>query len=289
MTFEEIRRLVIIAMFSDDLLMERFVLKGGNALDIVHRLNARASMDVDLSIEGDFGDLEDIQRRIFNVLKDRFDSAGYVIFDERFLEKPKDRSPENDPVWGGYQVAFKLLEKEKWKEIGGDKKRAQRESVVIGPNQGRKFIIDISKHEYCQGKQEYELENYTIYVYTLPMIVIEKFRAICQQMEGYTPTRTYRPRARDFYDIVCILKREDIKLSSKENLELFHNIFAAKNVPLSFLARIEETREFHRPDWDSVISSVKAVREEVGGFDVYFDSVVKEASALHSLWEIDAP
>ena len=33
---QKIKRLAIVAMFSDDDLLERLVLKGGNALDLVH-------------------------------------------------------------------------------------------------------------------------------------------------------------------------------------------------------------------------------------------------------------
>jgi predicted nucleotidyltransferase component of viral defense system len=51
---EQIKKLAVISMFSDDVLMERLVLKGGNALDLVHRISTRASMDVDLSMPGDF-------------------------------------------------------------------------------------------------------------------------------------------------------------------------------------------------------------------------------------------
>ncbi len=35
---EKIKKLVIVPMFSDHALMERFVLKGGNALDIIHHV-----------------------------------------------------------------------------------------------------------------------------------------------------------------------------------------------------------------------------------------------------------
>jgi hypothetical protein len=38
---EAIKRLAIIAMFSDDMLMEEFVLKGGNALDLIYRVAPR--------------------------------------------------------------------------------------------------------------------------------------------------------------------------------------------------------------------------------------------------------
>mgnify|MGYP000087180705 CR=1 FL=1 len=82
MDLKEIRRIVIIALFSDDELMEKFVLKGGNALDIIHSIGTRSSVDVDLSMSGDFADLEDAKKRIFKGLRDRFDAVGFVVFDE---------------------------------------------------------------------------------------------------------------------------------------------------------------------------------------------------------------
>jgi len=79
--FAEIRRLVIIAMFSDDVLYERLVLKGGNAISLVYGIGKRSSLDVDFSIEGEFADLEQISDRIRRALTDRFDQAGFVVFD----------------------------------------------------------------------------------------------------------------------------------------------------------------------------------------------------------------
>jgi hypothetical protein len=40
MDFREIRRVVITAVFSDDVLFDKLVLKGGNALNIVHQVGA---------------------------------------------------------------------------------------------------------------------------------------------------------------------------------------------------------------------------------------------------------
>ena len=45
-----IRKLVLIAIFSDDELMDTFVVKGGSAIDLIYKLDARASVDIDLSI-----------------------------------------------------------------------------------------------------------------------------------------------------------------------------------------------------------------------------------------------
>ena len=43
--FERIKRLIIIALVSDDYLMETLVLKGGNALSVAYELSSRASFD----------------------------------------------------------------------------------------------------------------------------------------------------------------------------------------------------------------------------------------------------
>jgi hypothetical protein len=89
MDFAEIRRLTIIALFSDDELFEQIVLKGGNALSLVCQISSRTSLDLDFSIEKDFKDVDMTRERIFRVVRDRFSSAGYVFFDESFQPKPQ--------------------------------------------------------------------------------------------------------------------------------------------------------------------------------------------------------
>lgn len=79
--FAEIRRLVIVAMFSDDLLYDQLVLKGGNAISLVYGIGNRSSLDVDFSIEQEFSNLEEIKNRIHRALTDRFDQAGFSVFD----------------------------------------------------------------------------------------------------------------------------------------------------------------------------------------------------------------
>jgi hypothetical protein len=51
---DRFKRLVVVAMFSDQDLTQRFVLKGGNAIDLALQVGTRASLDVDLSMELDF-------------------------------------------------------------------------------------------------------------------------------------------------------------------------------------------------------------------------------------------
>jgi predicted nucleotidyltransferase component of viral defense system len=271
MDVDEIRKTVVIAMFSDSVLMDRLVLKGGNALSLVHKLGLRSSVDVDFSIADDFEDLADTERRIFKALEDRFDSAGFNVFDKRFRKKPEVLSARHGPQWGGYLVEFKIIEKSKSVALGGDVEAMRRNATVIGERQGKTFSIDISKFEFCEGKQEAELSHYTVYVYSPEMVAMEKLRAICQQMDEY-PLRSHpRPRARDFYDIHTIITGKGLKFENAESLELLQNIFKAKDVPVGFLGKIRGTQEFHAADWDSVRSTTGG---KLHPFSFYFDFVV---------------
>jgi predicted nucleotidyltransferase component of viral defense system len=278
--FAEIRRLAIVAMFADEWLMERLVLKGGNALSLIHGIGGRTSLDLDFSMEGDFDDLGEAERRLHRSLEDRFDAAGYVAFDLRLRRKPADPTGR-PPTWGGYLAEFKLIDRRRFDQLGSDGSR--RQSLTIGPGtQRRVFRVEISKHEFCADKEERDLDGFTIYVYTPAMIAIEKLRAICQQMPEYTLVRYKTARARDFYDIYCILTEHDLDWSIPEHLELVRGIFEAKDVPLSFIPKIPETREFHRLDWPAVQDSVSGPLES---YDYYFDAVVEATIGLYSLWE----
>lgn len=282
MDLTRIKRLVIVAMFSDDELMEQLVLKGGNALDIIHGVVKRGSVDLDFSIAEDFADLDETKVRLCHALRDTFDSAGFVVFDEKFAKKPKVISAERIDWWGGYLLNFKLIDKQKHRELGGELKELQRQAHVVGPQFKKTFKVDISRYEHCAGKLKTEFDDYTIYVYTLEMIAIEKLRAICQQMPEYEPVTNKRARARDFYDVWKIIA-VGVDLTLPENLRLFRLIFAAKRVPLSLLRKISEYREFHSQDWPAVADT--AVDDDLREFDFYFDNVVEAVSSLQALWE----
>ena len=76
MDFDEIRRRVIIALCSDDELMETLILKGGNGLLLIHKIGSRASIDLDYSMAGEFGDLDAAGARLLRVLQDTFAPQG---------------------------------------------------------------------------------------------------------------------------------------------------------------------------------------------------------------------
>jgi hypothetical protein len=286
---QQIKRLVVIAMFSDDELMERFVLKGGNAIDLAYQVGSRASVDIDLSMADDFRpeDLGAIRLRIEKNLLATFRPAGYEIFDVTMGEMPEKISAELKGFWGGYVLSFKLIEAAKYAEHSGNLESLRRNAVQIGAK--GKFDIDISKFEYCGGKSARDWDGYRIFVYTPEMVVCEKLRAVCQQMREYGPivhrNRAGSARARDFVDIYQVMESFKLDLATAENRSLLRNIFDAKRVPLGFLDRLPEYREFHRPDFAAVQATVKAgvVLKE---FDFYFDYVLGVWARLKALGDV---
>jgi predicted nucleotidyltransferase component of viral defense system len=269
-SLEEVRRRILIGLFSDDELMDALVLKGGNALTLIHHVGSRASLDMDFSLEAPFANLERARKRIFDTLQQEFGSIGYVLFDEKLEPRPSRRPNQLPNWWGGYIVEFKLATRALYDRSKNDFEALRREAEVLGPHHMRKYTIDISYHEFCEGKVKREIDDYSIYVYSLEMIAIEKLRAICQQMPSYTMVGNKRARARDFYDIHQIIAEQKIDLSAGENLVLITAIFEAKKVPLDLLAEIQNYRDYHAQDWPAVLAEIAGTHES---FDHYFDFV----------------
>ncbi len=281
---EQIKRLAVIAMFSDDELMDILVLKGGNALDIVYGIALRASIDLDFSISTEFkpNDISAIESKISKALTKTFRENGYRVFDMKFEERPEDADHRIPPFWGGYRFEFKIIDSAKFEELSGDRQALRVNSVDVGPGSLKTYRIEISKWEYCELKRRTEIEDYTIYVYTPEMIVIEKLRAICQQMPGYSKFigKSYRTaRARDFLDIYTTIEHFEIDLTTKDNLQLLRDVFLAKHVTVDSITKINDYREYHRPDFAAVESTVK--RDiKLKDFDFYFDYVVNKCDVL---------
>ena len=281
-----IKRLAIIALFSDDDLMDYFVLKGGNALDIVYNIADRASLDLDFSTDRSFSNAEIriVEEKIRKVLTENFRANGFEAFDIQFKEVPESTKLPPPDFWGGYLIEFKVIEKSKFAELQNDHRALRVNAIEVGPGHRRRFKISISKLEYCATKELRELDDYTIYVYTPEMIVFEKLRAICQQMQEYAPNITPSARARDFFDIYTVMKYFKIDQLSSQSITLLKNIFEAKKVPLSLIGKIRQYREYHRPDFASVEATVKPNRK-LKDFDFYFDYVVHQCERLKSLRE----
>lgn len=275
----EIRRAIVAAIASDDQLVDLLVFKGGNALEIVHKIGQRSSLDMDFSMQQDVQDESEISGRLFAALNAKFRSSGLVMFDERFGLRPPDREPGN--LWGGYSAEFKLIGEKEYGELNGDLESIRRQAIELGPEHQRRFKIEISPFEYTEGKVSVSIDGNTAYVYTVEMIAVEKLRAICQQSPNYPHRAHPAPRARDFYDIYAAITEGGIDLAAPQTIELIRRVFAAKDVDLLLLKQIHEQREFHRGDWPSVQN---AVRVRLRQFDFYFEFVLAEIERLDSLW-----
>lgn len=280
MDLAEIRRTIAVSIASDDVLVDRFVLKGGNALELVFGIGARASLDLDYSIEGDLEDVDDVRARLQRALADRFDSAGFVVFDYKFEPRPQvARVPGQR--WGGYLAEFKLIPNELFRRLDGDLESIRKQATPSGPAHHRKFTIDISKYEYIKGAIDMTIDEYRCSVYTPAMIAVEKLRALCQQSRHYPQRKHPAPRPRDFYDIHAIVVQTSLDLAAPAQIETLKQMFAIKEVPLWLLGGLEEQREFHRQEWTAVIDAVRGTLRE---FDFYFDFVLEKVEALKPLW-----
>lgn len=288
---EKVKRLGVQAMFSDDTLLDELVLKGGNAMALVHRLSARASVDLDFSISHDFPDgIEVVQARIEKALTITFRENGFEVFDLKMTENPKAISPDMADFWGGYGVEFKLITANLFKLHSADIESLRKHALSIG--QGKRFLIDISRFEYTLDKQQFDFDGYRIYVYSPEMIVCEKLRAICQQMPEYGPiikrSRAGSARARDFIDIHVLVDTLKLDLTSEKNQEMLVRMFELKKVPLFFLGRLSEHSDYHRADFPAVQATMVA-GANVRDFDFYFNFTQDLVNSLKPLWDKETP
>jgi predicted nucleotidyltransferase component of viral defense system len=278
-------------MFSDDVLMDRLVLKGGNAMNIIYDIQGnRASTDLDFSISNTFEEkeLSIIDEKIRKVIKETYKAAGYIAFDIKFTKKPShiEIDDERKTFWGGYGVVFKIITVEKFNELNGEMGKIKRNAIKVTETDSTVFSIDISKFEYTASKVEKDLDSYTIYVYSPEMLAFEKLRAICQQMPEYgniVASKSQSARARDFYDIFLIIETFMLNVCAEDNKNLIKIIFEAKRVPIEFIGKVKNYREFHRPDFQSVIDTVKP-GTHIESFDYYFDYLLDKIKCLEILW-----
>jgi predicted nucleotidyltransferase component of viral defense system len=280
----KIKRIALIALASDDELVETLVLKGGNAIDLAYKSQidsiSRTSYDLDYSIEdGDFSEDEvTISKRIEATLTQTFLESNFVIIDYKFLNKPKIIRKEVADFWGGYKVEFKVISKEIYNENKGNIDKLRRSAISVYPDNSPVFELEFSKYEHVGQKKAIDVDGYKIYVYTPEMIVFEKIRAICQQIPEYkevVASFSPRARARDFYDIHSIMEIHKIDPSTKENIELIEHVFQAKKVPTNFIKLIKDNKNIHIDNWKSVIETTDR-NEELHPFDYYFDFVLQK-------------
>lgn len=277
---DKIRKLVIIGIFSDDLILNDFSLKGGNALSIAYDINNRASMDIDISMKGDLKDINitkiQLEKLLENNIRNVLITENFDLIDFKLIDSPKKT---DKPNWGGYRVSFKVIDLSISNMFGGDIEKIRKTSIALGKGNKKDMTIDISKYEYIDQSIIIEINDTLVSSYSLLMIVAEKLRAICQQMPEYKEIMSIKtsPRPRDFYDIFTIFnyKKELFdEILLKENKDIIKKMFKIKNVPLNLIDKIKltETKEFHERAFGSVEQSIGKDAHNKG-FSFYYDFV----------------
>ena len=196
------KREVILALFADNALMQQLVLKGGNLLDVVYGISTRPSRDIDLSICGEIEDLERFRRTIDKALGKWFEPKGYVVFDVNLREEPKQSHRGIPRFLGRLQGRFQdhRCGDVPEKLAGMTRTSCAWRAITVVGDDGKKFPIEISKHEYVDEKVTEIVDDLTVYAYSPRMLVAEKLRAICQQMPEYTTLseETRKPAGKGF-------------------------------------------------------------------------------------------
>lgn len=282
---DRFKELAVIAMFSDDSLMEALVLKGGNALDLIYKISVRSSVDVDFSMQADFpGGVAAFRERVQASLGQTYAEAGFRAFDFSVEERPEKISEDLKSFWGGYSIEFKLIEEAKYKQFSGDPDALRQNAINLG--KGTKFLIDVSRFEHLTGRVERDFHGYVVFVYSPAMILAEKLRALCQQMKEYGPiikrAREGTSRARDFVDIHLVATEAGVDMTTAENRALLASVFRAKRVPMSFLNLLPEYKAFHEASFGAVKDTLKA-GIALNDFDFYFSFVTGLVKKLQPL------
>ncbi len=284
--YKEVRKLAIQAIYLDDNLSDILVLKGGNALSILE-LTRRASYDLDFSLYECTMEDEELEEKFKAAITNYFEENDYKVIKFEFKVKPKKEVAPKLFKWGGYAIEFKFIDIDKYTEITKTtqeatvkKAYAQEYANMTGTNDP--VLIELSKNEYCKDFHEKAFEDITIKIYSPWMIIFEKLRAICQQMEEYKKRTTSTPRARDFFDIYTTSKAYVLEKTPPEEIEelkeLCQNIFKIKEVDMSLLERLDEYKGFHEQSFQKVIDSVlEEERSNLKSFDFYFDETKKMA------------
>lgn len=296
---DKIRATILKAIFKDDSLSDIVILKGGNALALLE-ISDRTSIDIDFAINRTKDIAEEEEgKRFENAIKNEFNSLGFVIHDYKFTAKPRKRKETTPPFWGGYKIEFKIIKKSIVSEIVKkyDSERStnkiRAKSELIDPSNQKKIIeIDLSFNEYTENSQTVDFEGVKVFVYSPLMIIYEKMRALCQQMEQYPYKSVGSARARDLHDIYMIITNEkDDNMNrdfviNQENLKILTQIFSAKKVDLTLLTMLDQEKDKLEKDYnDTVVVTINP--KDIVNFDFLFEYIKEIMSECYEILNLN--
>lgn len=287
LTADQIRTLVLQAIFSNDRLANLLTLKGGNALKIQGHTN-RESQDLDFSIREHERLAEKDSLIIENSLKSTFSEVGFDVIAYKFKNKPRKRKITLPDFWGGYKITFCLIAYET-KETLSDKQLKNINAYATPLENEKKTIeIDLSFDEYTDDKEEFDLDGLTIYVYSPLMIIYEKIRAICQQLPDYKLVSNKTARARDLYDIYTLLTNKNLTnlledVLNPQNFYILEKIFKVKDVDLNSMTKIDINKNILKEDYEDTVIPQIPSNDSKPDFDYLFNYNVDLFNKINSI------
>lgn len=192
---DEVVEMTLVAIYSKDVLNENLYLKGGQALRIAQNMRSRFSGDADFSTKKGFNENDPFFGHLRDSLYNEFLANDLYLFDFNYVRKPKIKKEGAPDFWGGWQVEFKLIEKEKMTQKLEDQRR---QALIPEGAESPKIKLDISEYEYCESIETVKVKSVKVKVYTRVLLVLEKIRAICQQHPEYQLKGISSNRARDY-------------------------------------------------------------------------------------------
>ncbi len=155
---DQLKGLAVVAMFSDDDLLDAIVLKGGNAIALVYQLASGESIDLDFSMQGDFSWRRRRARGAHRTCAGVHLRRGRLR-DLRLSVRRKARSRV-----GGHRRVVGWLRRRIQDRLARRLCAAQAEVEVLRKTalsigKGKKFLIDISRFEVTRDKREVELDG----------------------------------------------------------------------------------------------------------------------------------
>jgi hypothetical protein len=252
---------------------EHYIIKGGQAI-LYHMKKASASNDARFSRDIDIS----FSSESFPIDKDLFINnlvAQYNNISKQFAIEKEDcilrKLPEDESLYFGLRLVLNVHERKENGTIG--------KKVYFKDIDGLAVVIDFNCGEIIETNY-IEFVNHNIKIATIPLIIAEKFRALCSQIENIIPNYRPTPRPKDFFDIFIIINKYYHNNLSNDVIQTIkvalNQCFNKKSMDLKLLNKLYEdnVKIFHESMFDDQVLKTLQISSKYK--DVTFDQVYSE-------------
>lgn len=255
-----------------------YLLKGGQAVKYhLKKMNfendARFSKDIDFSLsEKSFPiNQKDFKKR----LVEKYNSIPGNNFGIKENEIKVKKLPLSEKAYFGIRLSLVVREK-KDDKISKDKVFFRDlESILV--------MVDFTVNEVVD--ESLTVKNASgIRLAGIPLIISEKFRALCSQLDECIEADYKTPRPKDFFDIFLLYNvvykkkvSDEIKALLRQNL---YKVFHIKNMEISLLKKLESdtVKSFHAIDFQTQVLDTLNLNSRFK--TITFDQVYSDAMEL---------